>query len=79
MWRHRSVGKGSLVAAQGHLYVLGERGDLGVVEATHEAYREKGRFKALDSSRAWTPLALAHGRLYVRDLENAACVDISAD
>ncbi len=79
MWRHRSVGKGSLVAAQGHLYVLGERGDLAVVEATHEAYREKGRFKALDSSRAWTPPALAHGRLYVRDLENAACIDISAD
>lgn len=79
MWRDRSVGKGSLVAAQGHLYVLGERGDLAVVEATHEAYREKGRFKALDSSRAWTPPALAQGRLYVRDLENAACIDISAD
>jgi outer membrane protein assembly factor BamB len=79
MWKDRSVGKGSLVAAQGHLYVLGERGDLGVVEATHEGYREKGRFKALDSSRAWTPPALAHGRLYVRDLENAACIDIASN
>jgi outer membrane protein assembly factor BamB len=74
----RSVGKGSLVAAQGHLFVLGEFGDLAVVEATPDKYREKGRFKALESRRAWTPPALANGRLYIRDLENAVCIDISA-
>lgn len=78
MWSDRSVGKGSLVAAQGHLFVLGERGDLGVIEATPAEYREKGRFTALKSRRAWTPPALANGHLYIRDLENAACVDISA-
>ena len=77
MWSDRSVGKGSLVAAQGHLFVLGEHGDLGVIEATPMEYREKGRFQALESRRAWTPPALANGRLYIRDLENAACVDIS--
>jgi len=78
MWSDRSVGKGSLVAAAGHLFVLGEHGDLGVIEATATEYREKGRFKALKSSRAWTPPALSNGQLYIRDLENAACIDISA-
>jgi outer membrane protein assembly factor BamB len=78
MWSDRSVGKGSLVAAQGHLFVLGERGDLGVVEATPAEYREKGRIQALTSRRAWTPPALANGRLYIRDLEDAVCIDISA-
>ena len=39
MWSDRSVGKGSLVAAQGHLFVLGEHGDLGVIEATPMEYR----------------------------------------
>ena len=77
MWQDRSVGKGSLVAAQGHLFVLGEHGDLAVVEATPDEYREKGRMKALESRRAWTPPALANGRLYIRDLENAVCIDIS--
>ena len=46
-WSDRTVGKGSLVAAEGHLFVLGERGDLAVVEATPAGYAEKGRFKAL--------------------------------
>jgi hypothetical protein len=77
MWSDRTVGKGSLVAAQGHLLVLGERGELAVVEATPDQYREKGRFQALDSTRAWSPPAVANGRLYIRDLENAVCVDIS--
>ena len=79
MWEDRTVGKGSLLAAQGHLFVLGEKGDLAVVEANPKRYREKGRIKALDSNRAWTPPALAHGRLYVRDLVNIACIDVSAD
>jgi hypothetical protein len=77
-WSDRSVGKGALVAAQGHLFVLGEFGDLAVVEATPDEYREKGRIKALESRRAWTPPALANGRLYIRDLEKAVCIDISA-
>ena len=79
MWSDRSVGKGSLIAAQGHLFVLGEHGDLAVVETTPSGYREKGRIKALESARAWTPPALANGRLYIRDLENAVCIDISEE
>lgn len=78
MWQDRSVGKGSLIAAAGHLLVLGERGDLAVVEATPEAYREKGRVQALPSTRAWTPPSLSGGRIYVRDLENIACLDLRA-
>ena len=77
MWLDRTVGKGSLVAAQGHLFVLGELGELAVIEASPEEYREKGRFQALESGRAWSPPTLANGRLYIRDLENAVCVDIS--
>ena len=78
MWSDRSVGKGSLVAAQGHLFVLGELGDLAVIEATPDEYREKGRFKALESTRAWTPPAFSNGKLYIRDLVNAVCIDICA-
>ena len=76
IWSDRSVGKGSLVAVEGHLVVLGEGGELGVVEATPDAYREKGRYSQVKSNRAWTPPALANGRLYLRDLEKAWCIDI---
>src|SRR6185295_6552702 len=48
MWRDRSVGKGSLIYADGHLYVLSEDNTVGLVEATPAAYREKGRFQIAD-------------------------------
>lgn len=78
MWADRSVGKGSLIAAQGHLWILGEQGDLGVAEATPEGYREHGRMKILEY-KSWTPPALAGGRLYVRDQQHIACIDLRAD
>lgn len=77
-WSNRSVGKGAVISAQGHLFVLGEKGEMAVVEAKPAAYAEKGRFQALTSKRAWTPPALAGGKLYVRDLERITCIDISA-
>ena len=75
-WTNRSVGKGAVIAAQGHLFVLGEKGEMAVVEANPKSYVEKGRFQALASKRAWTPPALARGKLYVRDLERITCINI---
>ncbi len=77
LWTNRTVGKGAVISAQGHLIVLGEKGEMALVEATSKAYTEKGRFQALPSKRAWTPPALARGKLYVRDLERITCIDIA--
>src|SRR5262249_19835139 len=43
-WQDRCVGPGSVCYADGRLYVHGEEGDVALVEATPEGYREKGRF-----------------------------------
>lgn len=68
IWRDRSVGKGSLVYADGHLYCFSENGVVGLVEATPEGYREKGRFSiSQDSLPTWSHPAIAGGRLYLRD------------
>ena len=75
MWQDRSVGKGSLIAAQGHLFIMGEQGDIAVARATHEGYQEQGRMRVLDY-KSWTPPALAGGRLYLRDQHNIACLDL---
>ena len=67
-WKDRSVGKGSLVYADGHLYALSENGVVGLVEATPTAYKEKGRFRIpQDSLPTWTHPVVAGGRLYLRD------------
>jgi outer membrane protein assembly factor BamB len=68
MWRDRSVGKGSLVYADGHLYLLSESGVVGLAEATPAGYREKGRFRISDQGwPAWAHPAVSNGRLYIRN------------
>jgi hypothetical protein len=68
MWRHRSVGKGAISAANGHLYIVGEDHVVGLVEATPAGYREKGRFQIRDlGAPAWAHPVISGGRLYVRN------------
>jgi len=79
MWRHRSVGKGALTAAGGHLYILGEDHVVGLVEATPSGYREKGRFKIRDFGLpAWSHPVVSNGRLYIRNQAQLTSYDVSA-
>jgi outer membrane protein assembly factor BamB len=76
-WRDRSVGKGSLVFADGHLYCFSENGVVGLVEATPAGYKEKGRFRiAQDSLPTWTHPVVAGGRLYLRDQDTIYAYDV---
>lgn len=76
-WRDRSVGKGSLVYAEGHLYCFSENGVVGLVEATPTGYREKGRFQIQQGSLpTWTHPVVAGGRLYIRDQDTIYAFDV---
>ncbi|MGH9967305.1 MAG: PQQ-binding-like beta-propeller repeat protein [Pyrinomonadaceae bacterium] len=76
-WRDRSVGKGSLVFADGNLYALSENGVVGLIEATPAGYREKGRFHIQQGSLpTWTHPIVAGGRLYLRDQDTIYAYDV---
>lgn len=76
-WKDRSVGKGSLVFADGHLYAFSENGVVGLVEATPAGYREKGRFHIQQGSLpTWTHPVIAGGRLYLRDQDTIYAYDV---
>jgi len=76
-WRDRSVGKGSLVYADGHLYLLSENGVVGLVEATPTGYKEKGRFRIQqDSLPTWAHPVVAGGMLYLRDQDTIYAYDV---
>lgn len=76
-WRDRSVGKGSLVYADGHLYCLSENGVVGLVEASPEGYKEKGRFRIpQESLPTWAHPVVAGGRLYLRDQDTIYAFDV---
>lgn len=74
-WVKRGLGKGSLIYADGHLLVLSDRGILKKVEATPDAYVEKGSVQALDG-RSWTSPTLAGNRLYLRNHTEMVSYDL---
>ena len=74
-WRARGLGRGSLISADGMLIVLGERGQLALVEATPGAYNEPARAQVL-RGKCWTSPTLAHRKLYLRNQEEIVCLDL---
>ena len=78
-WKDRSVGKGSLVYADGHLYLLSENGVVGLAEATPTGYTEKGRFRIpQDSLPTWAHPVVAGGHLFIRDQDTIYAFDLRA-
>lgn len=85
-WHDDSGGAGAICYADGRLYVHAENtGEMMLVEATPDAYREKGRFtppNPLDrgkGSKAWAYPVVANGRLYIRDAGALWCYDVKAE
>jgi outer membrane protein assembly factor BamB len=79
-WRDRSVGSGSLIIADGHVYLRGTGGQMALVEANAAKYVEKGRFTQAKRSRfpTFTHPVIADGRLYLRDGPYLFCYDVRA-
>ena len=77
MWRHRSVGKGSLTYADGYLYLLSENHVMGLAEATPEGYRETGQFNLENQDfPSWSHPVVSGGRLYIRSQGRLSSYDI---
>jgi outer membrane protein assembly factor BamB len=70
-------GSGPYVIADGLLYVLDDSGVLTLVEATPSGYTQLARAKVLNGLESWGPIAVAAGRLIVRDLTHMVCLDIA--
>lgn len=82
-WEERALGAASLCFADERLYLQGENGEVGLVEASPEGYREKGRFTPPDRpkrsqqmEKAWTHPVVAQGRLFLRDHGVLWCYEI---
>jgi outer membrane protein assembly factor BamB len=76
-WAEKGLGKGSLIAADGRLVVLSERGILVTAKASPEGFTPISRAKVL-SGKCWTAPALAGGRVYCRNAAgDLVCLDVS--
>lgn len=79
-WQSRSVGKGSLTFADGHLYVRSEGGPVALVEANPQRYVEKGRFEQPQKSgrNTWAHPVVADGKLFLRDQDRLLVFNVKA-
>jgi outer membrane protein assembly factor BamB len=86
-WEAENFGWASIAAADGQLYLhLIMSGEMVLVEATSEGFREKGRFTPAAPPKhkqsgpypegAFTYPVIANGRLYIRDLGTLWAYDI---
>ena len=82
-WQSEGFGPGAVQFADGKLYIHHENGDVSLVDATAEAYRERGRFTPVNQPKrvraremAWTYPVVANGRLYIRDLGTLWSYDV---
>jgi outer membrane protein assembly factor BamB len=90
LWNEKyDLESGSLMAADGHLYLLGEdygakEGSVILVEASTQEWRPRGRFALPEETslrnkpthkngRRWTPPVIANGKLFLRDQELIFC------
>jgi outer membrane protein assembly factor BamB len=70
---------GGFLIADDLIFVMhGKTGELTLVEAAADAFKPlaKARVLKADGGTVWAPLALADGRLIVRDLHEMKCLDV---
>lgn len=81
----RFISPASVLAADGRLYLHGqEKGDLALIEATPEGFKEHGRFTPPDvpeknqGGKAWEYPVVSDGKLYIHDWGTLWCYDVKS-
>ena len=75
LWKKGRYRYGQLLYASGHLVVISEDGDLALIEATPEEYRELVRFESIPG-KTWNVPAIADGLLFVRNQTEMVAYDL---
>ena len=75
-----SFGLGSYILADGMFYLLeGKTGVLRLLDANTSEYRELDSAPILSGHDVWAPLALADGKLLIRDMAKMVCVEVGQE
>ncbi len=82
-WQEKEkLGKGSIAAADGYLYLRQENkpGTIALIEATPDGYKENGRFNppSFSDDRNWAHPVVTGGKLYLREQDLLFCYDIQS-
>ena len=86
-WEKEGFGTGSVIVADGKLIIYGDKGQLAVAEATPSGYKEIASAQPVEVHKdlprntkgdTWALPVLANGKIYLRNLDEMVCLDVSA-
>jgi outer membrane protein assembly factor BamB len=73
-WEQPGFGAGNVILVNDKLLALADYGQMVVVEATPDAYKEVARTKAV-TGKCWSTPAFTDGRIFVRSTTEGACLE----
>ena len=76
LWSHDGFGQGGAQLVGDKLIVQGDAGQIVMVQASPEGYKELGRTKPFDG-KCWNMPVVSGGKLFARTTKEAACLDVS--
>ena len=72
-----NLDRGHTLIADGLMYNIdGAKGILRLIEPTPAGYKETSQVKLLGGKEIWAPMALADGKLLIRDQRQMKCLDV---
>jgi outer membrane protein assembly factor BamB len=71
-------GLGPFLIVGGVIYAMNDTGTLSLLEYSPEKFNLLAKTQVLKGRESWGPMALAGGRLIVRDLTRVVCLDVAA-
>ena len=75
-WEQPGFGPGQVILAGEQILVLSDKGELVLIDAKADAYKESARADVLDG-KCWSTPILANGRIFARSTKEAVCLDVS--
>ena len=75
-WEQPGFGPGQVIFAGGQVIALSDAGELVLIDAKPDAYKELARADVLDG-KCWSTPVLANGRIFARSTKEAVCLDVS--
>lgn len=77
-WTQTGIGAGALCAVENRLLVIGDKGELLLVQAAPDAFKSLARAQ-VTGGKCWTTPVISNGRIYVRNASGSLlCLDATA-
>ena len=74
--KENRFGLGPFLVADGKIFVLNDEGVLTLVRASGDGYAQLAQAQVLNGRDSWGPMAMANGRLLLRDSKRMICLDV---